>query len=249
MERKKTKARLFVAAHLAARETVALGKGKSHYLGNVMRIGVGDAIAVFNGRDGEWLARIDRLDKRGGVLFVERRTRRQESEPDLWLAFAPLKKTRTDFLVEKACELGAARILPVFTQRTAVKRLNVDRLRATATEAAEQCERLSVPDVAEPVALDRLLADWPAQRRLLAPVETGDGRPMIEALDETSVASGILIGPEGGFSKAELDVLDKLPFVDKVGLGPRILRSETAAVAALTCWQAHVGDWRKQITR
>lgn len=246
----KSKARLFVNAPLASNGALALTHGQAHYLGNVMRIRVGDRVAVFNGRDGEWLATVESLGKGKGCLIVDRQTRLQEAEPDLWLAFAPLKKTRTDFMVEKACELGVSRIMPSFTRRTASNRLNVDRLRATATEAAEQCERLSVPYVADPVAMEHLLAEWPAERRLLALVETSDGQPIAEALSNRSLAGyGILVGPEGGFVAAELDLLDKLPFVIKVGLGPRILRAETAAVAALACWQAIAGDWRKKLPR
>lgn len=243
------RARLHVEAPLAAGLPVTLGGEQAHYLRNVLRLEPGAAIALFNGRDGEWAARVAALGKRGGELAVERRLRPQRAEPDLWLAFAPIKRARIDFLAEKATELGASALLPVITRHTAMTRVNVDRLRAHALEAAEQTERLSVPEVREPQPLDRLLADWPAGRRLLICDETGGGPPIaaaLSALDDTARAApwAILIGPEGGFALSELDALRKLPFVTAVGLGPRILRADTAAVAALACWQALLGDWR-----
>ncbi len=227
---------------------VALERAQSHYLTHVMRLAEGDAVALFNGRDGEWRAVIAGGGRHAATLHCENQTRPQRTEPDVWLAFAPLKKTPTDFLIEKATELGASRLMPVFTRHTAAERVKVERLRAHAIEAAEQCERLSVPEVAEPVTLERLLADWPAGRRLLVLDETGGGRPIADVLagsgDGPPPVHGLLIGPEGGFAAAELDALRKLSFVTPLGVGPRILRAETAALAALSCWQALVGDWR-----
>jgi 16S rRNA (uracil1498-N3)-methyltransferase len=243
-------ARLHVAADLAAGALVELDAAPTHYLRNVLRLSPGDAVALFNGRDGEWQAVIDALGKRGGALRCVAATRDQVAEPDLWLLFAPIKRLRIDFLVEKATELGVALLQPVFTRHTAATRLNLERLRAHAVEAAEQTERLSIPVLREPQGLVQCLADWPAGRRLLLCAEAGAARPIADALIDVAAAPGprppwaVLIGPEGGFAAAELDDLGKLPFVTPVGLGPRILRADTAAIAALACWQAILGDGR-----
>ncbi len=234
--------RLFVDAPLSQGAEIPLDQDQARYLGAVMRLGPGGELAAFNGRDGEWLARVEGLSKNKGALRAVEQMRPQTDEPGPWLAFAPVKKTGTDFIVEKATELGASRLLPVFTRNTATGRVNADRLRANAREAAEQCGRLTVPEVAEPVGLDALLSNWPQDRRLLVADETGAGAPIAQALSE-GAAQGLLIGPEGGFHPKELDALGELPFVVRVGLGPRILRAETAAAAALACWQALIGDW------
>lgn len=248
MRESKPSARIFIEGDLGAGLAVGLERAQSHYVAHVMRLGEGDAVALFNGRDGEWRAVIAGGGRHAVTLVCETQTRPQRAEPDVWLAFAPLKKTPTDFLVEKATELGVARLVPVFTRHTAAERVKAERLRAHAIEAAEQCERLTVPEVAEAVTLERLLADWPAERRLLVLDETGGGAPIAAALEDlrggASPAHGLLIGPEGGFAANELDALRKLAFVTPVGVGPRILRAETAALAALSCWQALVGDWR-----
>jgi len=242
----KAKARLFVDCELAEGRKVSLPRAQSHYVGRVMRLGIGDAVTVFNGRDGEWGTAISAAGRNEIELTCELQRRPQEPEPDIWLVFAPLKKTRIDFVVEKATELGVSRLVPVITERTAVTRVNIERLTAQTIEAAEQCERLSLPEIAEPVALPALLAGWPAGRRLLVMDETRMGKSIAAALEETppAVADAILIGPEGGFAASELDALRKLPFVTTVAAGPRILRAETAAVAALSCWQALAGDWK-----
>lgn len=239
------RARLHVTADLAADGMVELGREQAHYLRNVLRLGAGAAVALFNGRDGEWRARVTEGGKGRALLAIEAQTRAQDAGPDLWLAFAPIKRARLDFLVEKAVELGAARLMPVVTRHTDVSRVNLDRLRATAAEAAEQCERLTLPLVDAPVPFDRLLADWPRDRRLLVCAEAGAADPMAAVLQDAAPqnACGLLIGPEGGFATAELDALRKLAFVTPVSLGPRILRAETAALAALACWQALLGDW------
>jgi 16S rRNA (uracil1498-N3)-methyltransferase len=242
--------RLFVTASLAPDATLALAGGQAHYLARVMRQGPGDQVALFNGRDGEWAARIENLGRGEADVTILRRLRAQAPEPDVWVAFAPVKKARTDFIVEKATELEASRLLPVATRRTGALRVNTARLAAVATEAAEQCGRLSVPEVAEPEALEALICDWPPSRRMLVLDETGGGEPVARAL--AGLAGGgaegpppvaLLAGPEGGFEAGELDALDKLPFAVRVALGPRILRAETAVLAALACWQALVGDW------
>jgi 16S rRNA (uracil1498-N3)-methyltransferase len=243
------RARLHVEAPLAAGAAVALGEGQAHYLRAVLRLGAGAAVALFNGRDGEWQAVIESLGKRSAGLLCRTQTRPQRPEPDLWLLFAPIKRARIDFLVEKATELGVARLQPVITRRTMAARLNPARLRAHAVEAAEQCERLTVPDLAEPLPLARCLAAWPAGRRLLLAAEAGPAEPIAAALAAAAAAPAgagwaVLVGPEGGFDPGELDDLHKLPFVSAIGLGPRILRAETAALAALACWQAVLGDGR-----
>lgn len=230
--------RLYVAAPLSEGTPVTLPRDQSHYLVNVMRRAAGDPVLVFNGRDGEWRAEITRAEKRTVTLAVFEQTRAQTPEPDVWLLFAPLKKDRTDFVVEKATELGVGRIVPILTERTQTMRVNTQRLQATALEAAEQSRRLSVPEIAEAVALADFLAAWPADRRLIYLDETGAGAPLAEVLAAGTQSLGFVIGPEGGFAPAELDALDKLAFSVGADLGPRILRAETAATAALAIRQA-----------
>lgn len=245
----KPRARLYVSAHLAEGSAVELARPQAHYLLRVMRMEDGERIALFNGRDGEWDARLSVTGRNTATVVCGTCLRQQRPEPDIWLAFAPIKKSPMDFVVEKATELGAARLMPVLTERTVVSRVNIERIQAQAIEAAEQCERLSIPHISEPAALDAVLRDWPTERRLLVMDETGGGQPLAEALTRLRNAPtppgvyGILIGPEGGFNPSELDGLRKLPFVTAVTAGPRILRAETAAVVALACWQALVGDW------
>ena len=241
---KRVKTRLYVEADLGPGDVVGIGPGQAHYLGAVLRLGRGDAIALFNGRDGEWRAEIDAIGKGWASLRLVERRRAQAAEPDLWLLFAPIKRARIDFLAQKATELGAAVLWPVFTGRTEMSRVNLGRLRANAIEAAEQSGRLGVPAVRPAAALKVVLADWPAGRRLLLCAEQGPARPIAEALAAAEPASpwAVLTGPEGGFTGSELDDLGKLPFVTPVGLGPRLLRADTAALAALACWQALAGD-------
>jgi 16S rRNA (uracil1498-N3)-methyltransferase len=241
------KHRLYVTDALAEGQALALSEDHAHYLGTVMRAGLGDKAAVFNGRDGEWTGVIEDIGKRRCTLRLESQLRPQEAEnqQDLWLIFAPVKKAGTDMIVEKATELGVAAMQPVITKFTQSQRINLDRMRANAGEAAEQCERLSVPEVFEPVTLEKLIADWPAGRILFALDETGGGAAITDIMScAGSGPSAFLVGPEGGFAKSELDLLRRSPFVTHINLGPRILRAETAAVAGLTCWQALCGDWR-----
>jgi len=243
----KPKARLFTTAGLGPDLNIAATKEQAHYLLNVMRLGTGDGVVLFNGRDGDWLAVIDDTGKKSCSLSAHRQLRAQTNEPDLWLAFAPLKKSRTDFVVEKATEMGVSRLLPVFTEHTNCGRVKTERLAAIAVEASEQCDRMSIPEISDPLSFRNLLDDWPDDRLLLVPDETGGGRPLKDVLSQTGDATaGFLIGPEGGFATSELDALDKLPFVSRIGLGPRILRAETAALAALSCYQALAGDWDNQ---
>jgi 16S rRNA (uracil1498-N3)-methyltransferase len=236
--------RLYVEADLSAAATIGLAADQAHYLQHVMRAKKGDAVALFNGRDGEWLAAIEGFGKGWASLTVSEQRRPQRVEPDLWLVFAPIKGARIDFVAEKATELGISALWPVFTRRTVVTRVNEERLFANAVQAAEQCERLSAPMVRPAVTLDKALAGWPTERRLLVLDETGTGTPIAAALAALPAGpAAVLTGPEGGFTNSELDDLRRLPFVTFIGLGPRILRADTAALAALACWQAWCGDW------
>lgn len=244
----KPAARLYVAADLAASESVPLTEGQAHYLKNVLRRAPADLIALFNGRDGEWLARIEHFTRSGCSAACLCQTRAQQAGTDLWLVFAPIKRTRIDFLVEKATELGVSEIHPVATRHTAVERLNLERLIAHAVEAAEQSERLTVPLVHGAKPLDRLLAQWPAGRRLIVCDESGTAPPIARAMADLSrdppfAGWAVLVGPEGGFAETELDGLNKLPFVCRVGLGPLVLRSDTAALAGLAVVQSLAGNW------
>jgi 16S rRNA (uracil1498-N3)-methyltransferase len=237
------KIRLCVDHPLGTGQSVALTEAQAHYLFGVMRLGAEARILLFNGRDGEWLARIAVAGKRGGSAECLEQTAPQRMPPDLWLVFAPIKKARTDFIVEKAVELGVARILPVQTEFTNAERIRQDRLQSHAVEAAEQCGATHVPVVEDLTALEKLLARWDAGRRILWADEARVGAATTLAGAEPGPWA-ILIGPEGGFSPSERRRLAALPFVAPVSLGPRILRADTAACAALTLWQASLGDWR-----
>ncbi len=247
-------ARLFVEADLAAGGEVLLEEAQVHYLRNVMRRPDGAPLLLFNGRDGEWRGTLSFRGKKAAVAELGKRTREQAPEPDVWLCFAPVKRARIDYIAEKATELGVSVLQPVVTRHTAVERVNVGRLQANAIEAAEQTERLTVPEVRESVDLGKLLDRWPDGRRLMMCDETGGGPPIgeaLSALDEAARAApwAIVIGPEGGFAENELQALRRIKDVTSVGLGPRILRADTAALAALACWQALVGDWRRPTPR
>lgn len=238
--------RLYVAAGLTAGGEVALQAGQAHYLRAVLRLGRGAPVAAFNPADGEWLCHIAELGKGRMRLTVERELRTAGCEADLWLLFAPLKRARVDWLVEKATELGVSAFLPVWTARTQAERVNLERLRAHAVEAAEQSERLTVPELRRPERLERVLAAWPGERPLILCDETGRGEPIGEAAARLRPGPlALLTGPEGGFDETELDAVGKLSFVTRAGLGPRVLRAETAAVAALAVVQAIAGDWRR----
>ncbi|MEA1677015.1 16S rRNA (uracil(1498)-N(3))-methyltransferase [Nitrospirillum sp. BR 11163] len=243
--------RLHLDAPLAAGQTADLSGDQAHYLRGVLRQAPGDRLLVFNEAGGEWLGEISALTKSGGAVTLLEQTRPPVAVPDVWLLFAPLKGGRTEYVVEKATELGVARLCPVLTRRGDVPRVNLDRLRANAMEAAEQCERLSVP-VVDPLAdLSAVLAGWPTHpltrdRTLFVAAETGAARPLAAAVtDATALGrkAAFLVGPEGGLHPGELDQLAKTPFVVPVGLGPRILRADTAAFAVLALWQALAGDW------
>lgn len=233
--------RLFVDVPLGQGALVTLPAPASHYLGAVMRLGPGDPVKLFDDRTGEWLGRVEGGSRKALVVRVEALLRPRETVPDLWLCAAPLKRGRIDWLAEKACELGVARLAPVLTARTVVDKLNLDRLRAHMVEAAEQCGRTALPELAEPVTLAVLLRDWPAGRALIFADETG-GIPLTQAARPGPAA--ILIGPEGGFTVQEREAIRAAPGAVGVSLGPRILRADTAAAVAVGVWQAVAGDWR-----
>lgn len=238
------KIRLYVDHPLGAGQSIPLEKEQAHYLFGVMRQRLGGAVALFNGRDGEWQAEITEAGKRGGTLTCVTQSKPLQMPPDLWLLFAPIKKTRTDFIVEKAAEMGAARILPVGTEYTNSERIRQDRLQAHAVEAAEQCGGTYVPQVDELQKLSRLLDHWPTERQLMFCDEAEVGNALqLAAQDHKDAPWAIVIGPEGGFSEKERKRLHAMEQAHVVSLGPRILRADTAAVAAMTLWQQALGDW------
>lgn len=240
--------RLFVRARLAARAVIELDRSQTHYLVNVLRLGSGDGVLVFNGEDGEWRTVLSERSRRNWALLVEEQVRPQTPRPDLYYLFAPLKQARLDYMVQKAVEMGAGLLCPVLTRRTQVSRLNQERMEANAIEAAEQCGILTIPEIDDPVPLDQLLDAWPtveAGRRIVfcdEGAEEADPVAILGKIEERSLA--VLIGPEGGFSEEERALLLAKPFVTALPLGPRILRADTAAVAALALAQAVIGDWR-----
>jgi 16S rRNA (uracil1498-N3)-methyltransferase len=236
--------RLFVDRTLSPREPLPLGEAQSHFLSNVLRAKTGDRVRLFNGRDGEWSATVATIARRTVTLALEAQTRKQEGVPDLWLLLAPIKKTPLDYIAQKATELGVARIMPVITRRTIVERMNVDRMRANVIEAAEQSGRLTVPEVAEPQNLAKTLSGWDTNRKLMFCDEARDAPPAATALAKQPRGPwAILTGPEGGFDPAEREMLRGLSFVTPVSLGPRIMRADTAALAAISVWQTTQGDW------
>lgn len=234
--------RLYVTQPLAPGADLALDRDQAHYLANVMRLGLGDSFLAFNSEDGEWRVETLELTKRSVRIRCAAKTRPAAPPPDLELLFAPIKKARTDFIVEKATELGCRRIRPVITRRTNAERVKVDRLQAHAIEAAEQCGLVFVPEVLEPRALGATLEAWEPRRRLYFCDEAG-GSALLSAAAHPGPAA-ILIGPEGGFDPAEAARLRETAFATPVSLGPRILRADTAAAAAIALWQSSVGDWR-----
>lgn len=237
--------RLHITSPLAAAAPVAPTLDQSRYLTQVMRLKAGDDLLVFNGRDGEWRCTVAEVLKKGVILRAEEQVRPQTFGPDLELIVAVVKKARVETIVEKAAELGARRVRLVLTKRTNADRIRLDRLDAIAEEAAEQTGRMDVPVVDDPIKLDALLDGWETGRRLMFCDETG-GAPAVSSLRDAGEGPwSILIGPEGGFSPEEGERLRSLPFTTAVSLGPRILRADTAAIAAMTLWQAAVGDWER----
>ena len=235
-----TTPRLYVEVPLHAGATLTLPPPQSHYLAQVMRRVPGDWVRLFDGHNGEWAARVIGAGRKAVVVSIEFASAPQETVRDLWLCAAPLKRGRIDWVAEKACELGVARLVPVITGRTIVDKLNLDRLRAHMVEAAEQCGRTALPEIAEPVSLATLLRDWRAGRALLFADETG-GEALTTACRRSPAPAAILIGPEGGFTPDERAAVRAIPETVPISLGPRILRADTAAVAAVAVWQAMMG--------
>ena len=238
--------RLYVEQPLAAGTALTLEGPQANYLSAVMRLAAGAKVKLFDNESGEWLAEIVEAGKKRVTLRTIQHLREREPVPDLWLLFAPIKRGRIDWIAEKATELGVARLVPVITQRTIVERTNSDRLFAHMVEAAEQCERTALPQLAEPQKLQALLRDWPEERTLLFADENG-GAPLFDAAEPGPAA--ILIGPEGGFTEEERTAIRAVPQAKPVSLGPRILRADTAAAAAVALWMAAAGDWSKAADR
>ncbi len=246
--------RLFIDAVLAAGVRISCDNEQANYLLNVLRLRTGNTILVFNGRDGEWRATVATAGKRGASLEITEQTREQEGGPDIHYFFAPLKRARLDYMVQKATELGVARLVPVITRRTIAERVNLERLRANAIEAAEQCGILRVPDIGEPAKLEHVLGRWDNSRRLIycdeaaavgdpvAVLRKAFGERAADLANSPPVA--VLIGPEGGFDPSERDILMSKPFTVPISLGPRVMRADTAAIAALAIVNTAIGDWR-----
>ncbi len=237
--------RLFVESPLGEGETITCSKEQAHYLLNVMRVQDGDALLIFNGRDGEWRSNIQVTGKRTCRLEVQDQVRRQSSGPDIHLIFAPLKRARLDYMIQKAAELGVAKLIPVLTQHTVPDRVNTERMRANAIEAAEQCGILFVPAISEPRRLGKVLDDWDSARTLIFCDEGAEVSNPVESLATLgrSLPAAVLIGPEGGFSSDERSWIKSHAFVHTISLGPRVMRADTAATAALTLVNATIGDW------
>ena len=237
--------RLYVEASLAAGGSVVLGEDQAHYLLHVLRMQAGARVLVFNGRDGEWLAEISEVKKRTARLTVREQSRPQDNGPDIDYLFAPLKRSRLDYMVQKATEMGVARMRPVLTQHTIAERVNLERMRANVIEAAEQCGVLRVPVVLPPLAFDKVFESWDAGRILIFCDEHAQPGGPVTALSKVPAGPlAVLIGPEGGFSQSERAGLLSKPFVHAASLGPRIMRADTAAVAILALVNATLGDWR-----
>lgn len=237
--------RLYVDAPLTQDAVLDLPKEQVHYVATVLRKTVGDRLRLFNGQDGEWAVEITALTKRACTLRTTEHLRNAYSCPDIWLCFAPVRKHRNGFILEKGTELGVARFQPVITARTQFPKIRLDKMNTQIIEAAEQTERLDLPDLEAPTSLDKLLDDWPQERALIFADEGGDVPPAMEVLPTIDGPAALLIGPEGGFNGMERERLKSLSFVHPVSLGPRILRADTAALSLLTLWQAVQGDWRE----
>lgn len=239
----KNKLRLYVRSQLISGQTIMLDEEQSHYLCNVMRQEKGTVLSCFDGQSGEFDCVLTVAHKKHSEITVGAKTKAFSAVPNVWLLFAPVKKDKTDFIIEKTTELGVSQIIPTITERTMVEKVRSERYIAQAIEAAEQCRRLDVPAIAEAINLPDLLAEWNPERTLFFMNETGSGLPVLTAFANSKAPAAILVGPEGGFSEIELELLEKLPYTKSVSLGSRILRAETAVVAALSIWQGCVGDW------
>jgi 16S rRNA (uracil1498-N3)-methyltransferase len=244
-DRKRSAPRLFTRSALAEGANVPLMQDQTHYLAHVLRLQPGDPVHLFNGVDGEWQAQISTLNKKSAVAICEKQLRTQPDITNFWLLFAPLKSARLDYLMQKAVEMGASRVLPVITERTQVQRFNADRAHANMVEAAEQCEILTVPSLAPEAGLQTVLSQWDSRRRMIFCDEEAKASNPLTALRDIprTESLALIIGPEGGFSTAERQALLALPKVTRLSLGPRILRADTAAVAAMAVIQSVLGDW------
>ena len=238
-----TTLRLYINRALKSGYETELNEAQSHYLRNVMKLADGEGFLGFDGISGEYELTLRCLSKKHCVGIVGKQVRSMMTVPDIWLLFAPVKKDQTDYIVQKAVELGVSRLQPVITRRTNNERVRIDRLTAQSIEAAEQCRRLDIPLVSEAQPLEKLLQNWDTSRRLYFMDETRNGQPVAKVFAHAPTPAALLIGPEGGFAEEELHLLRSLDFAAGVTLGPRILRAETAAAAALSCWQALSGDW------
>lgn len=243
---KKNRIRLFIDTPLATGSKIVCPEGVRHYLLNVMRCGQGDTVYVFNGKDGEFAATIAATGKKECVLEVGALFQSFYKSPDVWVLFAPLKKDNTDLVITKSVELGVSEIMPVRTEYTSNGTPRADRMELLAREAAEQCRRQDIPVIRPETGLAELLENWPAERKLIYLDESGASQSAIDVLPDCAAPAAILVGPEGGFSKKELEILRGMPYTAGITLGRRILRAETAAIAALACWQAFCGDWKIQ---
>ena len=239
----KTTPRLHIAESLSASQEIVLSREQAHYLTGVLRLSAGDAVRAFNGRDGEWLTYLTTVTKKTVSLRCEKLVAEARLPPDIDYVFAPLKHARLDYMVQKATELGARRLRPVMTNRTVAERVNLDRMRANVIEAAEQCNLVHVPDVLEPEKLEKILVTWEMGRSLVYCDETKSAANPLESLKALKAPSAVLVGPEGGFTDEEKNLLKSRDFVIPISLGPRIMRADTAAIAALTLVQALAGDW------
>lgn len=243
---KTSKIRIYADVDLSVDSVAELNAEQSHYLLTVMRLQSGDKLLVFNNRDGEFDCTLTPKNKKSALLKINSKTRDFECVSDIWLMFAPLKKDRTDFVVEKATELGASRIVPVITRYTISDKIKIERWQAQTIEAAEQSRRVDLPLISEPIALNKLLTNWDSNRQLYFMDETGAGTDIASTFATSQTPAAILVGPEGGFSEEELSLLRTQSYAHSVSLGKRILRAETAVVAALSCFQAICGDWKKE---
>jgi 16S rRNA (uracil1498-N3)-methyltransferase len=239
--------RLYLNARLGEGREHELAPAQGHYLRDVLRLGPGDPVHVFNAMDGEYIAFLTEAGRKRSVIRCEKKRADISPPPDIDFLFAPLKHARLDYMVQKATELGARRLVPVITARTIAAKVNMDRMRANAVEAAEQCNLVFVPEVLEPRKLEAILGSWPAERALVFCDEGADGENPLAALKKLKTPAALLIGPEGGFTAEERDHLKRLPFVTAISLGPRIMRADTAGTAALALLQAAIGDWDKSI--
>lgn len=241
--KKNIKYRIFSHFYLSEGNLYTLNEEQAHYLLHVLRLQTGDVIKIFDGFSGEYLAEIVQCNKKNCQIQIKEKLRKQSVSPDIWLLFAPVKKDKTDFIISGATELGVSKILPVITQRTVCERIKIERFQAQVIEAAEQSRRLDIPSVENPISFAQMLKTWPKDRTLFFMDETGNGTNILNCFQKNNTKSAILVGPEGGFSEEELALLRQQNFAQAVSLGPRILRAETAVLAALSCWQAASGDW------